>query len=168
MPMLTRSKARLGQPPVLVASPRDGGRNRPRSHVESRQGNAVVADSGEVGSILISESVANGSQYDAGFSIFTCKSNRCLTCPKLSTSKTFQSNVTHKTFEVINHSKENITCHSQNLIYLLSCRNCNFQYVGETTIPLHKRINIHRKAKSGCEYFIKHFKDSCKGSSFSV
>ena len=39
--------------------------------------------------------------------------------------------------------------------------------IAETTLPLHKRINIHRRDKSGCEYVIRHFKDVCFGASFS-
>ena len=33
----------------------------------------------------------------------------------------------------------NISCHTSNLIHLLTCRNCSIQYVGETSLPLHKR-----------------------------
>ena len=54
------------------------------------------------------------------------------------------------------------------MIYLLPCNHCNVQYVRETTLPLHKTINLHKWAKSGCEYVIKHFKDICIGESFSV
>ena len=35
-------------------------------------------------------------------------------------------------------------------------------------MPLHERRNLHRRAKSGCEYGIKHFKDICLGVSFSI
>ena len=69
---------------------------------------------------------------------------------------------------MINHSKENISCHTNNLDYLLTCNKCNIQYVGETALPLHKRIDIHRTAKEGCEYLINHFKYDFVGSSFSV
>ena len=30
------------------------------------------------------------------------------------------------------------------------------------------RINIHQKDKSGCEHFINHYKNVCKGGSFSI
>ena len=163
MPVQTRSQAWSGQPPDQVTSPRDF----PRRPVESRQGNAVVSDFENEGSPFISLSVANGNQHAASYDIFKCGSTRCLTCPKLVQSKSFQSNITHQTFEIINHPLENLDCHSQNLIYLLTCRNCSIQYVGETTIPLHKRINIHRTAKTGCEHIIKH-KECCKDSSFQI
>ena len=69
---------------------------------------------------------------------------------------------------ITNNSREKITCHTQNVIYFLSCNQCNVQYVGETTLPLHKRINLHKRAKFGCKYVIKHFKDVCVGASLSV
>lgn len=54
------------------------------------------------------------------------------------------------------------------VIYVLSCNVCNAQYICETTLPFHKSINLHRRAKSGCEYVIKCFKDVYVGASFSV
>lgn len=35
-------------------------------------------------------------------------------------------------------------------------------------MPLQERNNLHGRAKSGCEYGIKHFKDICLSVSFSV
>ena len=84
MPLVTRSKARLGQPPSLVASLRDGKGNFPKRLAESRQGNAVVAGYEEVGSSSRTCATANRSQSTPGFSIFKCKNKdrKCLTCPK--------------------------------------------------------------------------------------
>ena len=96
-----------------------------------------------------------------------CRSS-CKTCPDLVVSNTFQSSVTGRAHSVINHSGERITCKSQNLVYLLTCKNCLYQYVGETCIPLHERINIHRTAKSGCEIFIDHFSSCCIAQSFNI
>ena len=168
MPVNTRSKTRSGQPPDPVTSPRDGERNRPRKIVRSRQGQAVVTRAAGEGSPPISVVGANGTQQSASFTISKCVSKRCLTCPKLILSKSFTSNVTKKTYTIINHSGENISCHTRNLNYLLVCSNCYVQYVGETALPLHKRINIHRTAKQGCEYFIKHYRNDCVGSSFFI
>jgi len=148
-----------------VTSSGDGW-NRPRRLVHSRQGNAVVEVSEEVGSPSAPVASANGNQPTAGN--FKCSRRRCMTCPKLSMSSQFTSNVTKKLYETINHSNEQISCHSQNLIYLLSCSNCYVQYVGESTIQLNKRMNIHRTAKTGCEHMVKHFHESCPGAGFSI
>ena len=96
-----------------------------------------------------------------------CNSS-CKTCPDLVISNTFYSSVTGRVHSVINHSGEQITCKTQNVIYLLTCKNCHYQYVGETCIPLHERINIHRTSKSGCEIFIDHFSSCCVAQSFYI
>lgn len=56
------------------------------------------------------------------------------------------------------------------MIYLLSCNECNVQYVSETatSLSLHKRINVHSRTEFGCDDIIKHFKDDCVCASFLV
>ena len=55
--------------------------------------------------------------------------------------------------------KRNLTCKSENVIYLLQCRICQLQYVGKSETPFNVRRNNHRKdAKSqasilACEHF---------------
>ena len=95
-----------------------------------------------------------------------CSDQRCMTCPKFNTSKSFKSNVTNKTYKVVNHTGEDLTCHSQNIIYLLSCITCNIQYIGETANPMHLRMNQHRTSKCGCEHIIHHSTEFCHGHSF--
>ena len=36
------------------------------------------------------------------------------------------------------------TCKTRNLIYLIQCRKCGLQCVGETANPFHIRMNGHR------------------------
>ena len=51
-------------------------------------------------------------------------------------TKTFQSYSTKETFQIFH----NLTCKSDNLIYLLQCRMCQLQYVGKSeTQPLKKQ-----------------------------
>ena len=54
------------------------------------------------------------------------------------------------------------------MICLLSSNQFNVKHVGNTTLPLYKGIKLHRRAKLGSEFVIKHFKDICAGASFSV
>ena len=56
------------------------------------------------------------------------------------------------------------------MIYLLSCNECNVQYVSETatSLSLHKRIHVHSRTEFGCDDIIKHFKDDCVCASFLV
>ena len=104
------------------------------------------------------------------YTIEPCRSEKCLTCAIFVTDKTYKSNVTNKSYPVINQSNENLHCKSQNLVYLVSCVHCNIQYVGETTTPLHLRMNTHRTSGAGCQFMVNHFKGGCPGnaSDFNV
>ena len=42
------------------------------------------------------------------------------------------------------HIKSHITCETFNVIYLIQCRLCNLQYIGETKRRLKYRFNEHR------------------------
>ena len=68
MPVATRLKARSGQPPDLVTSPRA---TPPRRLTNSRQGNAMVVDDNtEVGSPSVI--TANGNSSVASFTLGKC------------------------------------------------------------------------------------------------
>ena len=69
-----------------------------------------------------------------------CGAARCKTCPILLTTDEFSSHTTGENFKV----KIRASCKSSNVIYLIMCRRCGQQYVGETGQPLHRRINSHR------------------------
>ena len=164
MPALTRSQARSGRPPDLVTFPRA---NPPRRLANSRQGNAgVTNNANEVGGPSVVD-VACGNEPVASYTLAKCNKARCKTCPNFSTLKTFSSNVTHKSYSIKNPSGVNLSCKSQNVIYLLSCNICNFQYVGETTTPLNERINRHRTATVGCQHVLNHYKVNCVSPSFA-
>lgn len=64
-----------------------------------------------------------------------CKFN----CKKTSTIVSYQ---THRSFNLIG----NTTCHSKNVIYVMSCTLCKLQYVGETSRPVRDRLNDHLSA----------------------
>ena len=68
-----------------------------------------------------------------------CTSSRCQAGYYVSTGTTFRSSVNHKLF----HIRQQITCKTSNVIYLVTCKRCHMQYVGQTTRPLAERINDH-------------------------
>ena len=151
------------QPINLVTSPRA---NPPRMSLRSRQGNAgVIINPGDGSPSII---MAQGNNVTNTCLAKTCRSKRCLTCPDLLIKSSFISNVTNRKYEVINPAGETLSCNSQNVIYLLSCKECGVQDVGETVLKLSKRMNIHRTSKSGCEHMIEHYSKCCLNSSFSV
>lgn len=75
-----------------------------------------------------------------------CNGPNCQSCPNFNTAKNnFKSSITNKQYNVINNKRlKKITCKIQNIIYLMTCKKCGVQYVGETGDFYHKRMNKHR------------------------
>jgi hypothetical protein len=73
---------------------------------------------------------------------FKCDSiSRCVVCrDHIKEADSFTSHTNHTTYK----TKGNITCTTSNVIYLLSCRVCGLQYIGETMNTLKKRFYGHR------------------------
>ena len=66
-----------------------------------------------------------------------CGKTRCKTCKHIVEGDSFCSNTTGKKYNV--KSSENVmTCATKNIIYLISCKKCGIQYVGE----LARRLGI--------------------------
>jgi len=70
-----------------------------------------------------------------------CGSPRCLCC-RLHAIPTdsFDSSTYGKRFSI----NDDLSCCSTNIVYLITCRNCNIQYVGETGRSLASRLTDHR------------------------
>ena len=62
---------------------------------------------------------------------FRCEARMCKTCPLLVTTDMFSSSVTGECFKL----KLCASCRTSNVIYLIQCRRCGLQYVGETGNP---------------------------------
>ena len=69
-----------------------------------------------------------------------CRAAGCKTCPILMATDEFTSHMTGQKFKM----KFAASYKSSNIIYLITCRRCGQQYVGETGQLLHRRINGHR------------------------
>lgn len=69
-----------------------------------------------------------------------CNSGRCGTCPHFPPAGSFQSTKTNKTFLI----KQNLSCDSKNVVYLITCSRCDIQYVGQTSLSLRDRFTRHR------------------------
>jgi hypothetical protein len=70
---------------------------------------------------------------------FRCQSNRCHACDYVTACSSFRGTVNGRVFPVHGH----IDCKTRNVVYLVTCRKCNLQYVGETGRTLADRINDH-------------------------
>ena len=71
---------------------------------------------------------------------FRWEARRCKNCLILVTTDTFSSSKTGERFKLKLHA----SCKTSNVIYLIQCRRCGHQYVGETEQPLRSQINSHR------------------------
>ena len=91
-----------------------------------------------------SEKSANSSTQD-GYKpnkVHRCSSIPCALCPNLTTGSSSSSSFTGRKYQVVCDS--HMSCDSRHVVYLISCRQCGFQYVGETSQLLSCRINQHR------------------------
>lgn len=119
-------------------------------------------------------SVASSTSQDVSF--LRC-SRRCKTCADMVFCTDFRSSVSGTKFDCIFEfdvgEKKVINCKSTNVIYLLSCKCCYSQYVGETVQELKDRMSQHRgttnpTGNSGNFRLRQHFLESVNCNSFSV
>ena len=100
----------------------------------------------------------------------------CKLCPLLSTKDHFVSSSTHRVYEsVIPDNITSVNCNCTNVIYLITCRKCRLQYVGETAQLLRDRIRHHNSCinhpeqDNTCRILSEHFsKGHCKNATFTV
>ena len=88
-----------------------------------------------------------------------CGSNKCLCCSSLNCDIIFKSNSTGRKF--IFNKRGSFNCKTKNVIYLITCKTCNLQYVGQTTQALHCRLNGHRNSilhQNRNTFLTKHFR----------
>jgi hypothetical protein len=75
-----------------------------------------------------------------------CDNPRCYCCKSITTGQ----NITKDGITYDIHTE--LTCKSQEVIYLISCKKCDSMYIGQTKSTLNYRLNQHR-------YDIRHKKD---------
>lgn len=68
-----------------------------------------------------------------------CNGVHCRACNYITPTANFTSSHNKRTYRV--HG--NVNCRTTNVIYLITCRHCNLQYVGQTSRSLADRINDH-------------------------
>ena len=77
-----------------------------------------------------------------------CSNKWCKTCPSLVTGPTFKSSVTGRTYQVCSPCGP-LGCQSRNIMYLITCKQCDVPYVGETSQMLRSRMNNFRTSTKG-------------------
>ena len=74
------------------------------------------------------------------FSSQSSNSNRCSHCLHSNTGSSFSSHTTGETFQLHNDTN----CKTKGVIYLVTCKKCQCQYVGQTRQQVSGRMNSHR------------------------
>ena len=69
-----------------------------------------------------------------------CTCNKCQICDFLLLGNTFSDSKSSKQFSI----NYDLDCNSSNVVYLISCKKCNAQYVGSTMTRFRTRFNNHR------------------------
>ena len=88
--------------------------------------------------VLLGDIRMEKSPHDAGCS----KCNKCkVVCPILKEGNTFQSENTRKTYTI----RQKLTCDSDWLIYLSTCKKCGGQYVGKSKTKFKLRHSNHKQ-----------------------
>ena len=68
------------------------------------------------------------------------KCNKCGACPFVKEGRTVESRSTNFKVDI----KKTVDCTTQNVIYLLGCRKCSKQYIGETERTMKERFLEHK------------------------
>ena len=68
-----------------------------------------------------------------------CNTRNCRYCPNLDKTGEVTSSVTGRKYRCM----KNVSCRSSNLIYCITCKTCNKQYVGQTSLRLKSRFVHH-------------------------
>jgi hypothetical protein len=69
-----------------------------------------------------------------------CLTRLCQCCHAIDVNSNFISTTTKQSHQI----KTNMNCNTNGIIYLITCKRCNVQYVGETERRLKDRLNAHR------------------------
>jgi len=97
-----------------------------------------------------------------------CNGRLCGTCPFLEETNFFYSNSTGQRHKPSLADQDYLTCKSENVIYMIYCKVCNIQYIGETKQKLIRRFSNHKtniNGKKSGQIVHKHFEESGHGVS---
>ena len=69
-----------------------------------------------------------------------CKGKRCEVCNYITPCSSFSDKNKQNVYNI----KSNLNCNSKMVVYLVSCKTCNMQYVGSTSTKFRLRFNNYR------------------------
>lgn len=74
------------------------------------------------------------------FGCVKCENNRCELCLNIMVADSVTSTANNFTWKI----NDTFNCNSENVIYLIQCKKCLIQYIGETGTSVRKRMNLHK------------------------
>ena len=89
--------------------------------------------------ILVSARLPDPSKTSKTEPLHKCSTRTCRYCPRMDLTGSITSNSTHRSYL----TKSYASCKSNNLIYCMTCKQCNKQYVGQTKNTIMKRFSKH-------------------------
>lgn len=111
--------------------------------LSSKRFQGVPARSSTLRDILVSANSSTITSRPKGN--HRCERN-CSTCPHMAITTTFTSTSTGKSYKI----QGSFSCTSWNVIYLITCKACHLQYVGQTSNTLSTRMNQHLSSIRRC------------------
>ena len=90
--------------------------------------------------LLSNNRIPKANRIIQSIGAFKCNSPRCQTCQHLAMTKYFSSAYTRRNYTI----KDTLDCKSRNIVYLINCKKCKKQYVGETSRQLADRLSNHK------------------------
>jgi len=84
----------------------------------------------------------NATEIISSKGMHKCLGIRCQACKYVIVGSNFKSSHNNRVFNI----NESLNCKSTNIVYLVTCRNCSLQYVGQTGRALADRCTDHRSA----------------------
>ena len=100
------------------------------------------------------------------YKIQKCLHRGCKTCNFIKEDILFMCTNTHQVFWPILNTEPFLSCTTRGVIYLMSCKLCGLQYVGETKNSTQKRFNGHRSSirrNKSNQLVHQHFNEACHG-----
>lgn len=113
-------------------------RTRGYSARSLRQIKSQTIESMKSGQLISPPGITTEPQLD--FFAKKCDHRYCHACENILECSSVTSNTTKFVFKI----RQDLDCHSSNIIYMIQCKECDKQYVGQTKRSLRLRTNNHR------------------------
>lgn len=103
--------------------------------------------------------------------IVKCNAKNCKTCFHVNSNNSITHNSSNFRFRIFNETGIIWNCRTKLVVYLLECRKCGLQYVGQTTQALSTRFGQHRREvenNSNKHFIYQHFHNDHSSADMTI